>query len=1847
MLHPRFTPVPANYFSARRLSLLLPLLLLGIIVPAMLPLRHTSAQRKDRAPAADTMPEADASSPTQARELAPDGMTPAITRRRAIAAPPGAKAGAGQNGATKNASHNARVAALAGATEVAATAANITWRAADNPHVVNGTYTIPAGTTVTMEPGVVVQINADSALVVAGTLIGQGTAANHIRITGASNYSSDINVTGRLELNYTDITAQTDPQSGGTLLFTNCRWHSSGSFYSPISYTYTDPPYVEFQHCTFDGPNVSATLTDLTLVLRDVSLTGGAYLRAYYAYVYLDNVRSDNSIAYGLQFFLDGQLYIDNVQIRNAGWAALYLGGGNYGGNFALGATNVLAGNQYPVSLENGGLLPGSVVPTTGNTNNYVHAEAPQGAVDWRGPITWAPLAVPYVITDPLNIAGAWRMLPGTRVLLGPNFSGISDQTASLAIRGTPTAPVRFGRLDAAQPWGGIGYQTGGQRIAHAIFDGAASGLSTTTHNGSFVYGHDLVLRNATSTGAHGNTILIATQFLNNAVGYHGSGILNGAPASPNSFVGNTVGVRSESGSTVEARHNWWNSPSGPRYERNPGGTGDPIEGSAEFIPYLTAPPDYTSDTPPVVRQHRPGFSYDAGARLAISWDAEDDHGIVGHRILFSPAGNYPTTFQTIVDNLPASTRAYEWTVPAIGFQTTYGTSTIRVVSIDSAGHERFDDQMIQIPSGEVQCSLTITSNLAGRTLRPGENFPVTWTAGACNESLVDAFLLLENDGRTYPLGGAAVNLGTLGGQGFAPYVSTDRARLLLKVNSSRNRAKYFYGAHFQIRPDARLGDAAPVVALQTPQAGARYAAGSIVPITWTASDDESLRAFHIHVSYDGGTNWTAVAADLPGTARSYDLHTAPGSGFGDVRVKVIAVDLRFQQTTDGAARSFSLTRGTPPNVRPSVRLTHPTPESIFLANSNVILRADASDTDGSVTQVDFYTGSTLIGTDTAAPYEINWNNAPAGTHSLTAHATDNGGDTSASAPVGVVVRAAAPPAPLPGTAWGATYNGASNGNDSSPIMTLDAQGNLYLTGGSTGIGTDTDITTIKYDAAGNEQWVARFNGTGNGADVPYKLAVDGAGNVFVIGSTWRRYNFDGGFETDWVALKYDAAGNLLWTRHYSGTQAQSFTDRPSDLKLDGAGNLYVTGYSQYNGYNNFLVGYATTIKYDTNGNQLWARTYDTADRWGASGAGVDVDAEGNVYVAGTVRVATVNANTTDENVLTLKYDAAGTLLWARQYDQPGSALSDFDQGKRIRFDHGSIYVLGSNKPDGSEYDLLLLKYDAAGNFQDAANWTSEGMSDYPGAWDFDAAGNIYLTGTSDSQAEYGVVFTLKFDSSFDLKWARFFDGPITNGYDAGYDLTLDGRGGLYVAGPSLGADQDYDFLLLRYLTDGSEAGANRYEGAAGLDDVPQTVKLDAAGNLYVSGDTRTTRGDLDFLTIRIAASAAAPPAARAGDIFISEFRTRGAGGSEDEFVELYNRTDAPVTIRTTDGTAGWAIVALDDAGASATTIHVIPNGTSIPARGHYLIAGSNYTLGALAAPDASYNAPGIPDNRGLALFTSATNYFADNRLDAVGFNEGAGALADMMREGAGLPSLTFDAAAAAPPPEWSFVRRLASGWPADTDNNADDFMLVSTTGATFGAPASVLGAPGPESSASASQRNGHLKASLIDPQTPSAFAPNRARIGTPVPNGQYGTFVIRRRFTNKTGASVTRLRFRIVDITTYPRPNTATADLRVINSPDTEVTLTTADGRTTNLIVKGTSLESSLAQPLGGGINSTVTVALPGGALAPNNSVNVQFVMGVEQPGGFRFIVNVEALTSPVAEEGLTGKSRRAGKDL
>ena len=155
-------------------------------------------------------------------------------------------------------------------------------------------------------------------------------------------------------------------------------------------------------------------------------------------------------------------------------------------------------------------------------------------------------------------------------------------------------------------------------------------------------------------------------------------------------------------------------------------------------------------------------------------------------------------------------------------------------------------------------------------------------------------------------------------------------------------------------------------------------------------------------------------------TATPGEVHTfaLPALSPGTTYYWKIVSKTAAQQSAPGAVYSFTTAGGTPPppppNSLPAVSLTSPANNSAFTAPASIPLAASATDSDGTIVRVDFYSGGTLLGSDTSSPYQFSWGNVPAGSYTLTARATDNAGATVTSASAGVTVANAAPAPGLP-----------------------------------------------------------------------------------------------------------------------------------------------------------------------------------------------------------------------------------------------------------------------------------------------------------------------------------------------------------------------------------------------------------------------------------------------------------------------------------------------------------------------------------------------------------------------------------------------------------------------------------------------------------------------------------------------------------------------------------------------------------------------------------------------------------------------------------------------------------------
>ena len=168
---------------------------------------------------------------------------------------------------------------------------------------------------------------------------------------------------------------------------------------------------------------------------------------------------------------------------------------------------------------------------------------------------------------------------------------------------------------------------------------------------------------------------------------------------------------------------------------------------------------------------------------------------------------------------------------------------------------------------------------------------------------------------------------------------------------------------------------------------------------------------------------------------------------------------------------------------------------------------------------------------------------------------------------------------------WVARYNGAQSEDDEAFSLAVDPEGNVYVAGYGTESGTGFagyDYVTIKYDPDGNELWVARYNGPESDGDMAYSLRVDSAGNACVTGRSQVDQT-----NSDVVTVKYDPDGNIVWVARYNGPG--DGYDSGWVLRVDGAGNVYVTGSSEGDGTDLDYV----TIKYDPDGDELWVARYN------------------------------------------------------------------------------------------------------------------------------------------------------------------------------------------------------------------------------------------------------------------------------------------------------------------------------------------------------------------------------------------------------------------------------------------------------------------------------------------------------------------------------------------------------------------------------------------------------------------------------------------------------------------------------
>lgn len=451
---------------------------------------------------------------------------------------------------------------------------------------------------------------------------------------------------------------------------------------------------------------------------------------------------------------------------------------------------------------------------------------------------------------------------------------------------------------------------------------------------------------------------------------------------------------------------------------------------------------------------------------------------------------------------------------------------------------------------------------------------------------------------------------------------------------------------------------------------------------------------------------------------------------------------------------------------------------------------------------------------------------------------------------------------------WEARYNGDGNDDDFATAMAVDAEGSVYVTGSSKTEANASDYVTIKYNTNGATQWLARYdlqNGAGRSYDAATALAIDDSGNVYVSG--WS--------ENDFATVKYGAAGVEQWRTRYPG----SGSTEVSAIAVDPSGNVYLAGqnndafiaikynsagqkewsggYSEFTGSRGIATALAVdqrggvyvtgmyeglshpqylTIKFNREGVREWTAFYRGPEpcNWNIATA-LALDDSGEVYVTGESglfqEVCEDGTCVTSEDIdyATVKYNRAGAMQWSVRYG-PADGCS---HAVAVKIDRaGNVLVTGYDRQD-----FVTLKYDRDGEQQWLRSFNDEvGAEDVAVASFIDDMGNVYVTGWSMRNQDKDWA-TVKYNDAGVTQWVVRENSP-GNSFDLAKALALDSEGNIYIAGASQNAPGQAQtpstWTVINYNSTGATNWKHHGPNVKNFRNQAEKIAVDANGNIYI-----------------------------------------------------------------------------------------------------------------------------------------------------------------------------------------------------------------------------------------------------------------------------------------------------------------------------------------------------------------------------------------------------------------------------
>jgi|GEM_PF-2096127 len=360
----------------------------------------------------------------------------------------------------------------------------------------------------------------------------------------------------------------------------------------------------------------------------------------------------------------------------------------------------------------------------------------------------------------------------------------------------------------------------------------------------------------------------------------------------------------------------------------------------------------------------------------------------------------------------------------------------------------------------------------------------------------------------------------------------------------------------------------------------------------------------------------------------------------------------------------------------------------------------------------------------------------------------------------------------FPGSGSSTTYN-----------VETDLSGNIIVAGEKPSeILPVGNIFIMKYDPAGNVLWLKAFDYGTFMPWGPYDLCLDNAGNAYI---TFIKP------VTPWTIAvqKYRASdGLLLWTTEIPGGSFNAFEwqVRPEFMTTDG-NYVYIAGTKFQEGITGSSM---LAVKMNLAGDTIWTRTFKGSGIY-ANSKSIAVDPSGNVYIAG-------DAWNTSIDFCVVKFNQNGGLLWHAFLD--GSVYHNTDIAQKVVTDgSGNVYLTGYSQISSYQRDILTVKYNQAGTFQ----WQrSYGNPDYASnnAYYLEIAqdGNLYVGGYVAFQDPYpgtGKDYCLlKYDPSGNLLWDATYDYH-NNEDDHPHDFEMGSDGSVYICGTTRKSCYPWEFI--------------------------------------------------------------------------------------------------------------------------------------------------------------------------------------------------------------------------------------------------------------------------------------------------------------------------------------------------------------------------------------------------------------------------------------------------------------------